>query len=247
MARRKRPTVTGSDPAYSHTFEAKRPQLPNGMPPTVRIPGADDGSSVATPPPNREDPVAAPSNEPEAPEVVTADPGPATDPASETPEATRDAPAPKAKPARRAKAKAKAGLAARAKDAAMEPKPEAPAAKMRRVTIKAAITTAHVEAIEPLVANGLAQRDVLAVAGRRAIRRFDPVAEFVPLPEGDRVALAQGYVTSKLISADLLDGLRQVHDPLRLRSDAAMVRGQFEILFWSVLEEVIEELGQQKV
>ena len=68
----------------------------------------------------------------------------------------------------------------------------------------------------------------------------------MPLPEGDRVALAQGYVTSKLIPADLLDGLRKVHDPLRLKSDAAMVRGQFETLFWSVLEEVIEELRQQK-
>lgn len=243
MPRRERPNVAGRDPAYSHTFQAKRPPLPNGMPPTVRIPLADDDLAVEPPAPPAEDAAAPPPFEPDAPEAK-ARAAASPDPAPEAPEAATEDRPPKAKPPKVAKPK----LAATTPQAVPEPEPlaGAPTKDMRRVTIKAAITSAHVEAIKPLVANGLAQRDVLAVAGRRAMKRFDPVAKFVPLPEGDRVALAQGYVTSKLIDADLLDGLRKVHDPLRLQSDAAMVRGQFETLFWSVLDEVIEELRQQK-
>jgi hypothetical protein len=116
---------------------------------------------------------------------------------------------------------------------------------MRRITLKGALTRAHVEAMQPLIERGLAQRDIAAVAGRRAMAKFDPIEEFVPLPEGDRMPIRDAYETSKNVRADLLDGLRRVHDPLRLKSDAAMVRGQFERLFWAELDAVIVELSEQ--
>lgn len=252
MARRERPVIEGRDPEYSHQFEAGK-TLPNAMPPGVKIPGLNrDGTDAGQAVPPGDGSAVAPTNEPaSAPpasvetrgaEPALADGGDAAT-SSTMPETKAMAPAkPKAKRSRAGAAPKKTPAASGARAAA----PSKAEGETRRVTIKAAITTAHVDAMAPLVAAGIAQRDVMAVAGRRAMKRFDPVAEFVPLPEGDRIALAEGYVTSKAIRADLLDGLRQAHDPLRLRSDAAMVRGQFEILFWSVLEEVIEELRPQK-
>lgn len=245
MARRERPSVKGRDPAYSHTFQTARPNLPNGMPPGVKIPDTDGEPAVEAPSSEVQDVAVAPPSEPKAPEAVAVEQGSATLAEDEKPDEMRDTQPSKAKPTKRGRAKPKPAAQPPATSKA-EPAAEAGAGTTRRITIKAAITSAHVEAMKPLVANGLAQRDVMAVAGRRAMKRFDPVPKFVPLPEGDRIALADGYVSSKMVQADLLDGLRQAHDPLRLKSDAAMVRGQFEVLFWSVLDEVIDELRQQK-
>ena len=244
MPRRGRPKVEGRDPAYAHTFQAKRPPLPNGMPASVRIPPVDDA------PPAKPSSPAGAGEEPS----LTAEPSPdqvATDQAVEPAETAPDPkaetkaenPRPAAKPRKRPKVEQPAAAPARSKDDAAD---DTPPGEKRKVSLKVSVTTAHVEAMKPLVAKGLPQRDVLALAGRRAMKRFDPTPEFVPIPEGDRVPMTVAYSTTKYVSADMLDAMRDVHDPLRVKSDAAMVRGQFETLFWSTLDEVIEELRQQR-
>ncbi|WP_420013189.1 hypothetical protein [Tateyamaria sp.] len=57
--------------------------------------------------------------------------------------------------------------------------------------------------------------------------------------------MRDGYKSTKRVSAAMLDALRDEHDPLRLSSDGAMLRGQFEPLFWTVLDEVIGELTER--
>ena len=57
--------------------------------------------------------------------------------------------------------------------------------------------------------------------------------------------MRQGYKSTKRISAAMLDQLRKEQDPLGLSSDGAMMRGQFEPLFWSCLDAVIEELNSK--
>lgn len=236
MPRRQRPVVKGSDPAYSHQFETFEP-VPSNMPPTVVIPGMEKPQP---------DPI-----------EKAGDPAPDAARATTTPEAQEPAGDKGAKavaePSAERVTKPKVertpelqGTNPRvaAPPAAAQSRPEG---TMRRVSLKGALTRAHVEAMQPLVERGLARRDIAAVAGRRASAKFEPVDELVPLPEGDRMPIRDAYETSKNVRADLLDGLRQVHDPLRLKSDAAMVRGQFERLFWTELDAVIEELRKQYV
>ena len=88
-------------------------------------------------------------------------------------------------------------------------------------------------------------KDIVTLAGRRATERFtlDPV--LVPKAEAERLPMRDGYHTSKRLPAHVLDDLRKEHDPLGISSDPAMVRGQFEKLFWTCLDEVIEELNSR--
>jgi hypothetical protein len=71
------------------------------------------------------------------------------------------------------------------------------------------------------------------------------VQELVPRQEADRMPTRQSYRSTKRLNAALLDALRAEHDPLGLKSDSAMVIGQFEPLFWTCLDEVIEELDSR--
>lgn len=241
MGRRQRPEVKGSDPAYSHTFLANRPKrLPNGMPPGVRIPGYNDGTEQADPPVEAEAPRPEPSPDPAGSGPAVKPAKPASDP---EPKVEAKAPQPTAKPSKAPKVKRSIPATVQPKNDAAD---DAAPGPKRKVSLKVSMTTAHVEAMQPLVEGGLEQRDVLALAGRRTVKRFEPTPDFVPAPEGDRVPMTVAYSTTKYVSAHMLDAMRDEHDPLRLKSDAAMVRGQFETLFWSVLEEVIEELGQQR-
>lgn len=242
MGRRERPKISGTDPAYSHAFLKERPKLPNGMPPTVKIPGLNDDAAQAQPSATEETPDAgpAPASASDVAEQATTTAEPKVEP---IPKAKTEAKRPAAKPGKRAKAKQPTNDPSPAKDTAGA---AGPSGEKRKVSLKVSMTAAHVEAMKPLVASGLAQRDVLALAGRRTTKRFEPTSEFVPAPEGDRVPMAVAYSTTKYVSARMLDAMRDEHDPLRVKSDAAMIRGQFETLFWSVLDEVIAELRQQR-
>ena len=241
MGRRERPSVKGTDPAYSHTFQTERPKvLPNGMPPSVKIPGLNDDTSKADD--TASDSTAAVETAP-APDAADP-PAKAAEPKVEpTPEAKTEAKRPAAKPSKRPKTKPPTDDPTPSKASAPA---NDPSGEKRKVSLKVSMTVAHVEAMKPLVSSGLAQRDVLALAGRRTTKRFEPTPDFVPAPEGDRVPMAVAYSTTKYVSARMLDDMRDEHDPLRVKSDAAMIRGQFETLFWSVLDEVIEELRQQR-
>ena len=215
MARRKKPTIKGNDPAYSHQFSAFRP-VPNNMPPDVNIPG-----------------VSKEEERPVPPEAITATPEP------EKAKEERPTPARRKRSASRPPAATETPPVPEKPHAGKKPEKEGPT---RLVRLEAALTPRHVEAMKPLVKKGFDQRDVVAVAGRRTVAQFQPDPVFVPNPEADRLPMRQAYRSTKCLPADLLDKLRDEHDPLRLKSDTAMVRGQFETLFWSILDDVIAEL-----
>ena len=99
--------------------------------------------------------------------------------------------------------------------------------------------------MEPLLAKGLLQKDIVTLAGRRATEQFILSPTYVPKPEGERLPMQDGYHTSKRLNGEILDAMRAEHDPLGVRSDPAMVRGQFETLFWNVLDDVIRELREK--
>lgn len=129
---------------------------------------------------------------------------------------------------------------------AAKPKPKAtadvPTAGDRQITLDAAVKVDQAEAMKPLLEKGLQQRDIIMLAGRRTTEQFSLSPIYVPKPEANRLPMSDGYHTSKRLDGAVLDAMRDEHDPLRVRSDPAMVRGQFETLFWTVLDDVIAEL-----
>lgn len=112
----------------------------------------------------------------------------------------------------------------------------------RQVTLDAAVKVQQADAMKPLLEKGLQQRDIIMLAGRRTTEQFVLSPKYLPKPEADRLPMSEGYHTSKRLDAAILEAMRDEHDPLRVRSDPAMVRGQFETLFWQVLDDVIAEL-----
>ena len=115
----------------------------------------------------------------------------------------------------------------------------------RRLNMDLAITEEHVKAMQPLIAKGISKRDILALAGQRTNSDYKPSDTFIPLPKGNRLPLREGYRTTKMFPSHIVDALREKHDPLRVRSDAAMLRGQYESLFWKNLDGVIIELKKK--
>lgn len=223
MVRRKKPQITGEDPKYAHTFERLRP-VESDMPPDVKIPG------VAEKAPQTE---AKPSPNPPTTET----------PATPKPKATQKPVA--AKPKKQAaqpKAKHPPKATISTKTA---PAPAAAPKDDRQITLDAAVKREQAEAMKPLLEKGLQQRDIIMLAGRRTTEQFELSPTYVPKPDADRLPMSEGYHTSKRLDAATLDAMRDKHDPLRVRSDPAMVRGQFETLFWHVLDDVIAELLQR--
>ena len=115
----------------------------------------------------------------------------------------------------------------------------------RQTTLDAAVRRDQAEMIAPFEAKGLKMKDIVTLAGRRATERFTLEPVFVPKAEAERLPMRDGYHTSKRLPGHVLDDLRKEHDPLGISSDPAMVRGQFEKLFWTCLDEVIEELNSR--
>ena len=103
----------------------------------------------------------------------------------------------------------------------------------------------HGAAIDNLVAKGIDRKVPIRLAGRKAVQLFDPKREFIEKPEADRLPIRDGYQTTKRVNAELIDHLRTENDPYGLSSDTAMLRGQFEPLFWKCLDEVLQELAQK--
>ena len=230
MVRRKKPKITGADPNYSHTFERFR-AVESDMPPDVKIPGVNEQSANPSKDATTTNEEAAAVVEPKASAAET------------------KTPAPKAKKPV-AKPKAPTAKTTAAKPIAARPKPK-PAEKPkasnsprddRQITLDAAVKIDQAHAMQPLIEKGLQQRDIVMLAGRRATEKFVLSPTFVPKPDADRLPMQDGYHTSKRLDGAILDAMRDEHDPLRVRSDPAMVRGQFETLFWEMLDDVIAEL-----
>lgn len=223
MVRRTKPKITGDDPKYSHTFERYRP-VETDMPSDVKIP---DKSAQAIEPSRQTQspPKTPPAKKSKAPDTESK-PRKATAPPSKPKPQTRK---PKAATAR----------------SEQQAKTEASTRVDRQTTLDAAVRIDQGEAMKPLVKKGLEQRDIVMLAGRQATEQFVLSPTFIPKPEADRLPMQEGYHTSKRLDGAILDAMREEHDPLRVRSDPAMVRGQFETLFWEKLDEVIKELNKK--
>lgn len=223
MVRRTKPKITGDDPKYSHTFERYRP-IETDMPSDVKIP---EKSAQAIEPSQQ---TQSPPTTPPTKQSKTLDTKP--EPAKEkaTPSKPKPQPSKPKVTKARARPQAKTGAAPRGD---------------RQTTLDAAVRIDQGEAMKPLVEKGLEQRDIVMLAGRKATEQFVLSPTFVPKPEADRLPMQEGYHTSKRLDGAILDAMREQHDPLRVRSDPAMVRGQFETLFWDKLDEVIKELSKK--
>ena len=216
MVRRTKPKITGDDPKYSHTFERYRP-VETDMPSDVKIP---DKSAQAIEPSRQ---TQSPTTTPPVKKSKTPDTKPEPRKATATP----------SKP--------------NASKARSEPQAKTTTAPRggRQTTLDAAVRVDQGDAMKPLIKKGLEQRDIVMLAGRKATEQFVLSPTFIPKPEADRLPMQDGYHTSKRLDGAILDAMREEHDPLRVRSDPAMVRGQFETLFWDKLDEVIKELSKK--
>ena len=168
-----------------------------------------------------EKPAASPSP---APKLGTETKPPATKPAA-TPKAISSQKTPESKPA---------------------PKPKAPKKPATRaVHVRAAPKKDHGPGLDALEAAGLPASDVVRLAGKRAIDKFELRPKYVAPDEAERLPSNMSFRTMKTLDAQVLDKLRDQADPLRLRSDAAVIQGQLEPVFWSELTNLIKELRKQ--
>ena len=263
MARKKRPSIQGIDPDYRTDFHgtkdqsAFQPAMTTATGPETAGPGRDatvvpspDASPIAA-----EIPDAEAGQEAEALEAAETRQDAEAGQEAEALEATKtrqDAGAGQEAEAqtgvvKKGRDKNKRSTEVAGKEAGENPASKLDGAEKREIALDVAAKSEHGDALEALEQHGFAMRDVIVKAGRRATGRFELKPDFVPKPEAKRLPVrVGGYHTTKRVPATILDDLRQHHDPLRLKSDGAMVRGQFEPLFWACLDEVIEELQGKK-
>lgn len=131
---------------------------------------------------------------------------------------------------------------------AAKPKSEPPtqgSGDKREIALSAAVKLDQQKQLDALETKGTPAKIAITMAGRRAVEQFEPKPEYVEKQDVQRMPMRQGYKSTKRIDASLLDALRNKHDPHRLSSDSAMMRGQFEPLFWSCLDAVIKELNSK--
>ncbi|WP_147127534.1 hypothetical protein [Shimia ponticola] len=180
---------------------------------------------------------AEPASKPDPVQDAKPAPAPATDP---TPTAEKQAPTtkPVAKPASTA-TKARSETKPSAKPRAPK-KPET-----RAVHVRAAPKKDHGPGLDALEAAGLPASDVVRLAGKRAIDKFELKSKYVAPDDAERLPSNMSFRTMKTLNAQVLDKLRDQADPLRLRSDAAVIQGQLEPVFWSELTSLIKELRKQ--
>lgn len=115
----------------------------------------------------------------------------------------------------------------------------------REIALSAAVKLDQKAKLSQLEEKGVSSQVAVTLAGRRAIDQFELKPTFIEKAVADRLPMRDGYRSTKRLNATMLDQLRNEHDPYRLTSDGAMVRGQFEALFWSCLDDVIEELNSK--
>ena len=178
-----------------------------------------------------------PTHKPEPVQETKPAPEPAADP---KPIAEKQAPTPEppVKPASAGR-KSKSETRPAAKPKAPK-KPET-----RAVHVRAAPKKDHGPGLDALEAAGLPASDVVRLAGKRAIDKFELTPKYVAPDEAERLPSNMSFRTMKTLDAQVLDKLRDQADPLRLRSDAAVIQGQLEPVFWSELTSLIKELRKQ--
>lgn len=100
----------------------------------------------------------------------------------------------------------------------------------------------HEARLLALEERGLSMRDVIKLAGRLASAKFVPSADFKPAGNDPLMHSQYAYKTTRLYDRDTLEALRRVADPVGVMSNAALLRGQFEAVFWDVLDQAMLEL-----
>jgi hypothetical protein len=179
------------------------------------------------------------------------DPAPKPEPVKTEKPAITPSPAPKLEtetkpPATKPAATPKATSSQKALESKPAPKPKAPKKPATRaVHVRAAPKKDHGPGLDALEAAGLPASDVVRLAGKRAIDKFELKPKYVAPEEADRLPSNMSFRTMKTLDAQVLDKLRDQADPLRLRSDAAVIQGQLEPVFWSELTTLIKELRKQ--
>lgn len=103
----------------------------------------------------------------------------------------------------------------------------------------------HRAGLDHLTSLGVPGSDVVKIAGRRTIAGFEPKASFIELPDAERLPASQAYKTNKTVDASIVTKVRSQADPLNLRGDGSLLRGQVEPLFWQELDAVILELKER--
>ena len=99
----------------------------------------------------------------------------------------------------------------------------------------------HLKMLDALEAKGITPKDVSRIAGRRANSTFKPTDKYVAPAEVERLSSQYRYTTTKNVDQAILEKLHKTTDPLRLKSDAAMLQGQFEAIYWEELEKIYQE------
>ena len=117
---------------------------------------------------------------------------------------------------------------------------------MKKVALTAYPKEEQRAALEAVASEAVPIMDMVKLAGRRALARFDPKADYQAAPDVRRMGSSHRYTTTKHVSQSLLDKLHGAVNPLGLKSDNEMLRGQFEPLFWSELDAIIEDLEGRK-
>lgn len=117
---------------------------------------------------------------------------------------------------------------------------------MKKVALTACPKTEQRAALDALTSELISIKDMVKLAGRRALARFEPTPEFEPVRVVPRMSSAHRYTTTKLVPAQVLAKLHGAVNPLGLKSDTEMLRGQYEPLFWAELDSIIAELQARK-
>lgn len=114
--------------------------------------------------------------------------------------------------------------------------------KKAQVHLFACPRAEHSDQLYGLEKRGYDIRDIIKLAGRRASAEFVPSDNFVPASKVPLMHSRFAYKTTRLYSIEILSALRATNDPVGLMSHAALLRGQFETIFWLKLEGVVKEL-----
>ena len=132
--------------------------------------------------------------------------------------------------------------ASREKSRETKQKPEQDTKAKKYVYLFATPQKKHKKLLDALKAKGITPKDVSRIAGRRANALFKPVSKYVPPAVVERLSSQYRYTTTKNVDQSILKTLHETADPLLLKSDATMLQGQFEAIFWEKVEEIYEEL-----
>lgn len=190
MARKKKPVIKGSDPAYTTDFRAGFKAIPTNMPNLEQ-----KQEAVKAP---KEMPVIDNASKPKAP----------------------------AKPVQKRRT-------------------TTPQAEQKKyVYLFATPQKAHMQDLDELSKKGIEAKDVARIAGRRANSIFAPSSRYAAPKDVKRLSSKYRYTTTKNVETAILNELHKSADPLNLKSDASMLQGQYEKIFWEKLEEVIQELKE---